>query len=578
MYYTDERNVQIVIELMKEYGVKKIVASPGTTNITFVGSIQQDPYFEIYSSVDERSAAYIACGLAVESGEPVALSCTGATASRNYFPGLTEAYYRNIPILAITSTQSVYKVSSYEPQVIDRSILPKDVAKISVHLPVINTADDEWYCTVQANKAMMAFADSYQGPIHINLETSYSRNFSIKEILPVRKIKKISIHDAPPSIKDGKIGIYVGSHFKWSDELIQAVETFCEIYDAAVFCDHTSNYTGKFKVLVPLISNQVNSLDKILKVDTLIHIGNVSGAYFSISSNNLWRVHPDGEIRDLYRNTHYIFAMREIDFFEKYINLKEAVNYKSQYAVSLQNDYKDILSKIPEIPFSNIWIAQQTADKLPKNSVIHFGILNSLRAWNFFEIDNSIVCYSNTGGFGIDGCVSSLIGASLYDSSKIYFGIVGDLAFFYDMNSIGNRHTGKNIRLMIINNGCGTEFKNYNHLAAKFEKEGDKYMAARGHFCHKSKNLIKNYAENLGFKYISASNKKEYLEKVNIFLDSGINDKSIIFEVFTDSKAESDALKIIHNIKNTFGVSTAKSLIKSTLGEKGFNKIKNFIK
>ncbi|WP_089188527.1 thiamine pyrophosphate-binding protein [Campylobacter sputorum] len=60
MYYTDERNVQIVIELMKEYGVKKIVASPGTTNITFVGSIQQDPYFEIYSSVDERSAAYIA--------------------------------------------------------------------------------------------------------------------------------------------------------------------------------------------------------------------------------------------------------------------------------------------------------------------------------------------------------------------------------------------------------------------------------------------------------------------------------------------------------------------------------------
>lgn len=50
----------------------------------FVGSIQQDTWFEIYSSVDERSAAYLACGIATESGEPVAITCTGATASRNY--------------------------------------------------------------------------------------------------------------------------------------------------------------------------------------------------------------------------------------------------------------------------------------------------------------------------------------------------------------------------------------------------------------------------------------------------------------------------------------------------------------
>lgn len=96
-YYTDERNVQIVISLLKAHGIRKIVASPGTTNITFVGSVQQDPYFEIYSSVDERSAAYIACGLAAESGEAVVLTCTGATASRNYYSGLTEAYYRKLP-------------------------------------------------------------------------------------------------------------------------------------------------------------------------------------------------------------------------------------------------------------------------------------------------------------------------------------------------------------------------------------------------------------------------------------------------------------------------------------------------
>ena len=91
-HYTTERNIQILIGLMKAHNVKKIIVSPGSTNITFVASLRQDPYFEMYSAPDERSAAYMACGLAAESKVPVALSCTGATASRNYVPGLTEAY------------------------------------------------------------------------------------------------------------------------------------------------------------------------------------------------------------------------------------------------------------------------------------------------------------------------------------------------------------------------------------------------------------------------------------------------------------------------------------------------------
>lgn len=75
-YYTDERNVQILIALLKAHGIKQVIASPGSANVTFVGSLQQDPWFEMYSCVDERSAAYMACGMAAESGEPVVLSCT----------------------------------------------------------------------------------------------------------------------------------------------------------------------------------------------------------------------------------------------------------------------------------------------------------------------------------------------------------------------------------------------------------------------------------------------------------------------------------------------------------------------
>ena len=127
-YYSNERSIQILISLLKQHGIKKCVVSPGATNVTFVASLQQDDFFELYSSVDERSAAYIACGIAAESGEPVVLSCTGATASRNYIPGLTEAYYRKLPVLAVTSTQDVTRVGHLRAQVIDRSVIQNDIA------------------------------------------------------------------------------------------------------------------------------------------------------------------------------------------------------------------------------------------------------------------------------------------------------------------------------------------------------------------------------------------------------------------------------------------------------------------
>ena len=152
--YTDEKNILLLIALLKLHGIRKIIVSPGAMNITFVGSIQKDSFFEIYSVVDERSAAYMACGLAAESGEPVVLSCTGATASRNYISGLTEAYYRKLPVLAITSAPHIGQIGQNIPQVIDRTQIQKDIAKISLHIPSIYTEEDCWNCELKINEAL----------------------------------------------------------------------------------------------------------------------------------------------------------------------------------------------------------------------------------------------------------------------------------------------------------------------------------------------------------------------------------------------------------------------------------------
>lgn len=574
-YYTNEKNAQVVISLLKQYGIKKVVASPGTTNMAFVASIQQDSFFEIYSSVDERSAAYIACGLSAESGEPVVLSCTGATASRNYLPGLTEAYYRKLPILSITSTQVTSKVGHHIAQIIDRSSLPNDVVNFSVLMPLVKDDDDLWDCEIKANKALLELSRHGGGPVHINLATGYSTDYSVKELPQSRIIHRINKGNNFPDLPNGKIGIFVGSHKKMSERLTNAIDNFCFTKNAVVFCDHTSNYYGKYRVLYSLVAGQ-RSFDKSeSRPDLLIHIGEISGDYslLGMGGKEVWRVNEDGEIRDTFRKLSHVFEMPEEVFFEKYTHSESG---DDSYFDFCNHKLNETRSKVPDLPFSNVWLASRMAHLIPDGSTIHFGILNSLRSWNFFELPTSVTSSSNVGGFGIDGNISSLLGASLADKKKLIFGVFGDLAFFYDMNAIGNRHVRNNIRILLVNNGKGTEFRQFNHVASHFGNDADEFIAAAGHFGNKSPNLVKDYVHNLGFEYLSASTKDEFEHVYERFLVPEQTEKPMLFEVFTDSVEESKALEIITSIEIS-NATKAKEFTKHLLGKRGANVLKKIV-
>ena len=91
---------------------------------------------------------------------------------------------------------------------------------------------------------------------------------------------------------------------------------------------------------------------------------------------------------------------------------------------------------------------------------------------------------------------------------RLCYLVTGDLAFFYDINVLGNRHVGNNVRILLINNGVGTEFKMNSHNSyMAFKEDVNEYMAAEGHFGRKSPCLVKHFAEDLGFEYLTASTK-----------------------------------------------------------------------
>lgn len=573
---TTEKNAQITISLLKAHGIRYVIASPGNTNTALIASIQRDPFFTIYSSIDERSAAYLACGLAAERGEAVLISCTGATASRNYLPGLTEAYYRKLPVLAITSTQAVSKVGHHVAQVIDRSSIPSDVARHSVTLPIVKDADDVWDCEIKVNRAILELKRYGGGPVHINLPTTYAKSYDASSIPDYRVVNRITLEDPYPKLM-GRVAVLIGSHKTWTPAETEALERFASAKNAPVFCDHTSGYRGKNRLLFALVAAQEMFELSSLRPDVLIHIGEITGDYASVAmtGKEVWRVSEDGEIRDTFRKLRFVFEMREPSFFGHYAN--QRTTDASDYVGQCRDLLAKVRLKVPDLPLSNIWLASRMAHRIPDSAAIHFGILNSLRAWNFFDLPETVSSSCNVGGFGIDGCVSSLIGASLANPDRLYFGVVGDLAFFYDMNALGNRHVGSNVRLLLVNNGTGIEFKNYNHHAAIFGDDADMFIAASGHFGKKSTALVKHYVEDLGFEYISASTKQECEAQFERFLTPSTGDRSLIFEVFTNSDDESNALQSIQRLEDN-AKGQAKHLVKTVVGRKGLDILKKALR
>ncbi len=576
--YTDEKQAQIVIALLKSHGIHRVIASPGATNINFVGSIQSDPFFTIYSAVDERSAAYMACGLAAETGEPVVISCTGATASRNYLPGLTEAYYRKLPVLAVTSTQIRARIGQHNAQAIDRSTPPRDTLKLSLELPVVKDADDVWECEIKVNRAILELSRNGGGPAHLNLPTTYSRNFDLLQLPDYRVIKRWNADDVDggklPALS-GRVGVFVGSHPTWTIEETAALDRFCEANNGAVFCDHSSGYHGKYRVLSALIGAQ-DSADKAhLRPDVMIHIGEVSGDYeiAPLMGPHVWRVNPDGEIRDSWRRLRHVFEMSELRFLHHYAQGPQG---STTYFETLREVLEEHRAKVPDLPFSNLWLASQFARHIPAGSVVHFAILNSLRAWNFFDLPEGVRTASNVGGFGIDGCTSSLIGASLADPKRLYFLVTGDLAFFYDMNSLGNRHLAPNVRILLVNNGKGTEFTQYGHAGSTFAGDANQFIAADGHFSSKSPDLGMYFAKGLGLDYVRVSSKQESDVIASRFFSSEPLERPMMIEVMVDPDEESDALRIIRNMHQD-NKTKVRNAAKRVMGQKGIRVAKQLL-
>ena len=550
----NKKNISILVESLKQHNIHYIVISPGGTNIAFVKAVQDDPFFQCFSVVDERSAIYFAIGLYLQTGEIIATSCTSAQATRNYIPGLTEAYYKNVPILAITMAKHPRFTYQEYMQAPDQCSLPKDCVKCSYSLPVISENDDILHSIRVINEAILETTHHGLGPVQLCIPwlDFYLGDCKLKS----RCINRYTVEEEwNADLKNKKVLIAIGEHIPFSKREKASLERFCESYDCAVYTNHLSNFKGRYSFEGNLLFTTINieEFKKELCPDILITIGGQTGDYpfykifskMELDSIEHWRVSKNGNVTDTYDKLTKIFQCDETTFFDRL-----AVKQPSDHTY-----FSKICSKLSfntdiEIPFSNAYAAHSLTKLIPAKSVVQFSILNSLRVWSLFHFEESVVCFSNVAAFGIDGGMSTLIGQSMA-TDELCFLVIGDLAFFYDMNSLGIRGIKNNIRILLVNNNGGVEFK----LGKVNSSDVNRYIAAGNHF----KNA-KGWSETCGFKYFSASSKEEFEKYKNKFVE--ISEKPIVFELFVSDTDDATAYnKLV--IENTEGSKT--SVLKDNL-------------
>ena len=529
----------ILIKFLKKHNVHKLVLSSGTRNIPFVSSVEVDDWFECFSVVDERNAAFFGMGLAQQTNEPVVIACTSGTAVSNYITGITEAFYSHVPLIAITFDRSPYVLDQLETQKIDQMSIFNSITKANVELPMIKDDEDIWYCERLLNEAFISLHQHGTGPIHINIPLVGSTNeLWEKQNKKEDTIKYIEYYsyetnnweEISDELEDKRILFVIGQNTTMTSQEKERLNEIIYKLNAVVLNDNLTNFKSRNSVNPEII---IKALDGNSIIPYLPDIVITYGANFQERIKDLlkanerkfehWLITEDGKVKDCFRSQTKLFECSISYFVDR---ISDTVRHANGEYLRLWKKLNDCLA-VRDLPFSNFSVVRDFSVAIPENSILHLSILNATRLMQFFDLSGSITVYSNANSFGIDGCLPTFLGQA-YAFDGPAFIVIGDLAFFYAMNAMGIKHIKNNVHVLLINNGGGAEFHivpSHNELATI-----DLHIGASHH------QNAEGWIKSLGFEYITANNSEDFKTKLKQFVDT--RDKPIVLEVFTDLETD----------------------------------------
>ena len=480
-----------LVDELYQLGLRHAVFSPGSRSTTLAMLFQSHGGFHTYMNIDERSAGFMALGIAKAQGETAVLVCTSGSALTHYGPAVVEAKHSGVPMIILSADRPYTLQQVGAPQTIDQQKYFGTFVNYYEELSVPSESHSYTYPRQVARRAYLKANDHKLGPVHINVPlfeplvpncgAEYFTQGRSEKAFRLVKHEKIPIL-AP--LLNGKRVLILGGPSVTNPK---AVVDFAERIGAVVIGDPLSNlrqYEGVISTYDAFLAHQERWDD--LRSDVVIQLGQIPVSkriqqwMATLTDIDYITVSPNADVVNPSLTT-TIHVMATVDVFlrEMYgalsrvqnLNDRESDAVLSQYTVAgieyvkawqqIEYDSREQLDKVQEEPTlfegRTIYMLQHM---MPDEGQILVANSMSIRDMDYFWASgrSQARVYGNRGTNGIDGTVSTALGLSTNGKPTVM--VTGDLSFFHDLNglAIGKTH-GMNLTIILHNNDGGGIFQ-----------------------------------------------------------------------------------------------------------------------
>ncbi|NJN41694.1 MAG: 2-succinyl-5-enolpyruvyl-6-hydroxy-3-cyclohexene-1-carboxylic-acid synthase [Flammeovirgaceae bacterium] len=477
-----------IAQLCSAKGIKDVVVCPGSRSAPLVLGFTRHPDIQCRVISDERSAGFIAIGMAQASQETIALISTSGTAAFNFAPAIAEAFYQNTPLVVFTADRPKEYIDQKDGQTIHQTNIFGHHVKKSFELPQeYEHEDSKWHINRLVNEAINIACEFPAGPVHINApfrEPLYSEGGNFQYTKNIRVIKKsrknftsgIPTEDLAKLAKHKKILVVCGQQQR-DNKLLNALDHFSKVYSLPVVGDITSNIHTLSNAILhgdSFLAECGESVKESLKPDLLITLGN------SVLSKNLkqflrkyraiehWHLQESGYVADTFQQLSTHISVHPVVFFEAF-NVKiestdfdhqKRENYLRLWEAEENRTKKSMERFFTQENTSHFHLTKRILLNLPGPCSLHLANSMSVRYANFVGLSadhKDVEVFCNRGTSGIDGCISTCMGHG-FKKNHLHILLTGDMALFYDRNAFWHSYAYPNLRIVLLNDHGGGIF------------------------------------------------------------------------------------------------------------------------
>jgi 2-succinyl-5-enolpyruvyl-6-hydroxy-3-cyclohexene-1-carboxylate synthase len=446
--------------LLKRHGARHVIISPGSRNAPLILLFTSDADYRCHSIVDERSAGYVALGMARQLGEPVILVITSGTAVLNLSPAIAEAFQQRIPLVVLTADRPREILSQFNNQILDQRAPYFNYCKGFFEFPAEVRSLEELKIEIECIDHLLIEALCLpKGPVHVNLPLTEP----LYEPLPAahfpvldQREKGTGYVPAPvlhsSDISSGPRVLILAGMGNPDEALQKTLEQLVVKKQAVVVAENISNLNSEHFISTPelLLAGASEKDRESLRPKQVISFGKqvvskrLKLFVQSLENARLTEFPEDADISAMLKN----LSLPEM----------EDQLYCSTWKELELREQKRAAAYFSELPYGSLSVLGRILDAAPGQCVVHLGNSSTIRFSQLMPSRSDLAYYSNRGTSGIDGSVSSAVGAAMV-SDKQHLLVVGDLSFVYDSNALWNKDFPENLKIVVINDGGGGIFR-----------------------------------------------------------------------------------------------------------------------